>query len=112
MTAIGLMTGMPEGEAEPLIVEVQEVVQRAASAAGNQELTVATEDVAKRAADQFLGPGRRPITQQYGSRAGQEVGRISADGQRVVRMDANATAPHYNFETKTTGGNLHVRFRR
>jgi RHS repeat-associated protein len=89
---------------------VSDVVQRATSAVGNQQTTVASEDVAKQAADRFVGPGSREITQSYGNRAGQPIGRISADGQRVVRFDTNASTPHYNFENNITGGNLHVYF--
>jgi RHS repeat-associated protein len=89
---------------------VNEVLQRAGSVAGNQQIRVASEDVARQAADEFLGPGSREITQQYGNRAGQVVGRISADGRRVVRVDTNAAAPHYNFVNKTSAGNLHVYF--
>jgi RHS repeat-associated protein len=89
---------------------VTDVLQRAGSVVGNQEARVASEDVAKQAAEEFLGPGSREITQQYGNRAGQAVGRISADGQRVVRVDTNAAMPHYNFVNKTTSGNLHVYF--
>ncbi|MGH9396158.1 MAG: RHS repeat-associated core domain-containing protein [Terriglobia bacterium] len=37
-------------------------------------------------------------------------GESCADGQKIVRVDTNAARPHYNFENKITGGNLHVYF--
>jgi hypothetical protein len=42
----------------------------------------------------FLGSGSREITQQYRNRMGQAIGRISEDGERVVRFDTDAARPH------------------
>ena len=65
----------------------------------------------EQAAEKFLGAGSQPMRQLYGSRAGQTVGRISKDGLRTVRVDKNVARPHFNFENKATGGNLHVYFK-
>jgi len=88
----------------------EEVVAKAVSAVGNREIRVASEDVARKAAEKFLGPGSRELRQTYGSRAGQVIGRQSADGLRQVRFDAGGANPHYNFDNVQTGGNLHVYF--
>jgi RHS repeat-associated protein len=88
---------------------VDQVVIKASSTVGNQSVQVASEDVAKQAADQFLGPGAKPIYANRG--AGPEAGWKSADGARVV-LDTHVDAQgvHMNFINKTTGGNLHVRW--
>ena len=90
--------------------EVANILDKAAGVVGDQDITVSSEKGAQDAANRFLGPGKQPITQEYGSRAGQQVGWKSADGQRIVRVDTNAADPHYNFVNKATGGNLHVYF--
>jgi hypothetical protein len=88
------------------LAQTANVLERAASVVGNQEMRVASEKVAQDAAERFLGEGSKEITQQYGNRVGQVVGRISSDGTKVVRFDGS----HYNFVNKLIGGNLHVYF--
>jgi len=58
------------------------------------------------AAEEFVGPGARPIY-----KAGEVIGKISADGTKVYRTTSmNKAQPYVNLINKTTGGNLHVRF--
>jgi hypothetical protein len=91
--------------------QIANVLEKAGSAVGGSDITVTSEKVAQEAAERFLGPGSKEIKQVYGNRVGQVVGRISANGDKVVRFDTNAAAPHYNFVNKVTGGNLHVYFK-
>ncbi len=119
--ALGRMLGIGGEETTPLVTatatsitpelaEAGEVVQKATAAVGDQTVTVSSEGVARQAADEFLGPGKQPLIQNYGSRAGQQIGWKSADGLRIVRIDTGAASPHYNFQNLATGGNLHVHF--
>lgn len=101
----------PEGEIEDGLAAVDRIVTRATSAVGKEEIKVASEDAAKQAADQFLGPGAKPISGTRPWETGGVKGWVSADGQRVVRFahtDTGDAKPHWNFINKVTGGNLHV----
>ncbi|MGH9506934.1 MAG: RHS repeat-associated core domain-containing protein, partial [Terriglobales bacterium] len=93
-----------------IVTEPAEVAARAASAVGNQSITVPSREVAEQAVDEFLGPDKQPLLQQFGNRAGRQVGWKSADGLRLVRDDAAAPNPHFNFQDLRTGSNLHVFF--
>ena len=58
-------------------------------------------------AEEWVGIGARIIR----SRSGQVVGKISADGQRLYRTTSlNKAQPYINLESKTSGGNLHIRW--
>jgi len=60
-----------EEGAEAAVPAVDQVVAKAASAVGGQEVKVASEEVAKQAADKFLGPAKEVITdRQTGAFAG------------------------------------------
>lgn len=79
-------------------------------AVGNDDITVANEQVAKEAVDEFLGPNKEPLIQNYGSRAGQQVGWRNAEGTRFLIDDIGKARPHFNSHSET-GGNLHVYFK-
>jgi len=69
---------------------------------------VASRDVAEAAAEKFVGPGAKTITDRS---TGQVVGKISADGTKVYRTTSIGKAePYVNLGNKSTGGNLHVRW--
>jgi hypothetical protein len=116
---IGALKGL-FGVGEPAIqtlgiaglrVTAEEVATRAISAIGSPTIRVESEAVAQQAADRFLGSGARPISGARPWETGAEKGWVSADGQRVVRfshVDAGGGGPHWNFQNKLTGGNLHV----
>lgn len=88
--------------------QVANIVSRASSAVGNQAIHGVEQAVAVEAAHSFLGPGVQPLTQNFGSRAGQQIGWKSADGLRQVRWDLGGRNPHLNFDNLITGGKLHV----
>jgi len=90
--------------------EISEVVAKATSAVGNQSVKVSSREAALAAAKEFVGPGSRPITDNFGG-TGQIVGEVSADGTRVARWTSiDKPQPYINLENTTTGGNPHVRF--
>jgi hypothetical protein len=90
-------------------VTAGEVVSRAIATVGSRSIRVASRQVAEEAAEKFLGQGSQPIRALRG--AGEIIGKISADGQRVVRYtSAEKAVPYINLENKVTGGNLHVHF--
>jgi RHS repeat-associated protein len=104
----GILEGFAGREAEGAAAAVEEVVQKAGSAVGGQEVTVANEGVAQQAADEFLGPGKEVIPDRT---TGAFKGWKSADGTRVViDTHQDAVGPHMNFHNLLTGGNLHVRW--
>lgn len=74
---------------------------------GNRGAVATSEAAALRAAEEWVGIGARVIR----SRSDQIVGKISADGQRVYRTTSlNKFQPYINLESKTNGGNLHIRW--
>lgn len=92
----------------PELAEAGEVVQKASGTVGNQTVTVSSENVAKAAADKFLGPDKEPI---FDRRTGEFSGWQNSRGDRVViDTHSDALGPHMNFHNKVTGGNLHVRW--
>lgn len=115
VNAVGRMLGLGAEETTPVVTTqiggtatVDAVVARASSAVGNQSVQVASEDVARQAADQFLGPGKVPITERS---TGGFAGWKSADGTRVVlEPHFDPQGAHMNLINKLTGSNLHVRW--
>jgi RHS repeat-associated protein len=92
--------------AQALASEVESLVLQAAQTAGNKGIVASSKEAALAAAERWVGVGARPIYN-----AGQVVGKISADGQRVYRITSiNKPQPYVNLFNRATGGNLHVRF--
>jgi len=88
--------------------EVANLATKAASTVGNQGAVASSKATALAAAEEFVGPGARPIVDRA---TGQVVGKISADGSKVYRITSiNKAQPYVNLVNNTTGGNLHVRF--
>ncbi len=80
----------------------------AISTVGNRSIQVASRKIAEAAAEEFVGPGAKTITDRA---TGGIAGKISADGTKVYRITSLRNAqPYINLENKVTGGNLHVRF--
>ena len=108
--AVPLALGIAGMGLIPEEAEIEGVLTRAESAVGDETITVSSEDVAKEAADRFLGPGKEPIVDRE---TGAFAGWKSTNGERVVidtHTDAGTPQPHMNFHNKVTGGNLHVRW--
>lgn len=88
--------------------EIANLTAKAASTVGNQGAVASSEKAALAAAEEWVGPGARPIVDRT---TGQVVGKISADGTKVYRITSlNKAQPYVNLVNRTTGGNLHVRF--
>jgi len=97
------------GTAVDEAAEISTLAAKAATTVGNQSAVASSRDVALKAAQEFLGPGATPIRAARG--AGDIIGEISADGQRVMRYTSiDKASPYINLENKLTGGNLHIRF--
>jgi RHS repeat-associated protein len=98
-----------EGAAEAAnAAETQGLVTQAASTVGNQGVKASSKAIAEQAAKDWVGPGARPITDNFGG-TGRVVGEISADGTRVARFTSvNKAQPYVNLVNRVTGGNLHV----
>jgi RHS repeat-associated protein len=87
--------------------ETTRLLGQAAFTVGNRGAVATSEAAALRAAEEWVGIGARIIR----SRSGQVVGKISADGQRLYRTTSlNKAQPYINLESKTSGGNLHIRW--
>ena len=109
--AVPLVLGIAGMGLIPEETEIEGIVTRAESAVGREEITVSSKGIAEQAVDKFLGPGKQPLIQNYGSRAGQQIGWKSEGGLKLVRDDSAAARPHYNFQNLQGGGNLHVYFK-
>lgn len=100
---IGEGSGEEEEEPEEPSEEEQEasrIADKAKKTTGNDGEVASSKEIAEKAAEEFLGPGARPIR----DRAGNVVGKISADGTRVVRYTSvNKPNPYINLENKATG---------
>jgi RHS repeat-associated protein len=98
-----------EGAAEAANeVEINALISRAASTVGDQGATASSEDIALAAAEDWVGPGARTLTDRT---TGKIAGKISADGTKQYRITSlNKANPYVNIENRVTGGNLHVRF--
>jgi RHS repeat-associated protein len=93
---------------EAAATEAASLTTKAASVVGNQGATASSRAVALQAAEEWVGPGARPIVDRT---TGQVVGKISADGLKVFRITSlNKPQPYVNLVNRATGGNLHVRF--
>ncbi|MBS1839379.1 MAG: hypothetical protein JST77_00860 [Acidobacteria bacterium] len=94
--------------AEAAATETTNLTTQAASTIGNQGATASSKAVALQAAEEWVGPGARPIIDRT---TGQVVGKISVDGSKVYRITSlNKPQPYVNLVNRATGGNLHVRF--
>jgi len=112
--ALGLGLGVESGlrlpkSPIPEVAEVDEVVERATAAVGNQTVTVSSRQVAEQAVRRWVGDGAEPIYGSYG--AGPQVGWKTPDGMKVARWTSAETKGYINLENKVTGGNLHVRWK-
>ena len=98
----------PIGRATALVSEAASLVARAALTVSKRGAVASSEAVALRAAEQWVGIGARPIRDRV---TGQIVGKISVDGQRLYRTTSiDKAQPYVNLESKTTGGNFHIRW--
>ncbi len=71
---------------------------------GNQGAVASSKAAALAAAAEFVGPGARPIY-----KAGEVIGKISADGTKIYRITSISKAqPYVNLVNRATGGNLHM----
>lgn len=89
-----------------VVFSVTAVLERAAAATGNETIEVSSREVTHKPAGDFVGESGRDLTQKYGNRVGQTIGRESEGGMRNFRDDGD----HLNLVNKATGGNLHVKF--
>jgi hypothetical protein len=89
--------------------EVSNVITKAGQTVGNDGITVSSKSVAQDAAEQFVGEDSTPM---YDRNTNEYAGQESADGTRQIRYtSANSDDPYINLENKSTGGNLHVRWK-
>ena len=86
---------------------MEDILAKAGSAVGNNEIKAASRAAAEEAAEKWVGPGAKPIF----SREGEQVGFKSVNGEKVARWtSAGKTDPYINLTNTKTGGNLHVHF--
>jgi RHS repeat-associated protein len=107
LAAWGIESALAVGTAEETAgAGVEEILAKASSSVGNQNITASSRAAAEEAAQEWVGPGARPIL-----RDGEQVGLKSVDGTKIARWtSAGKPRAYINLANKLTGGNLHVHF--